>query len=1033
MCFFLLGCFKLPIYSQESLLQFDKFSAINSTVGSVRDMVQDSNGFYWVASERGLFRFDGIQVTKINLAVENSLTKRGNNVYDICLDHTNQLIWAGTDIGLFSYSFHSDTVRYLDPQNFYLGIDLELQATHTVFADQKGEIWAEFGRYGFAQLSSQGVLLATYYLPLNEKDKSTGFDEKMANTILGISQDPTHESILWMNTRRGLLRFDKKTKLIERFIYYTENKSMMAVANSITCHHAHINGYVYLGTWNAGLLKFDPSNGNFTQFLQNGTHWKEKNGGSIHRVTAIAIDQSGNLWTQGSEGGSMFDVKKERFISVPSVEFRVNFQDREGNYWQYQPELRLLHHLKNQGLKFNYPPSFPYENLSEMPFDSQNHEIYCRGLSNDGAYWSWKLDKNEWQRYPLLDKENNKVKFSAYSQSKDGYFVGDGIANEIYFRPIGKNHFEKLPVTFPQNAGNLNMTCATNGDIFVTGHSGYLFWLRPPSSKQWKDKWQISTFSKNAYGGQMSDQFHCVSSPTFDTNGRLWLLTCNGFSIFSPIDSTFSHFYCDDRNVKHLKSYNHLLPYGQQMWVAGKGGFGWIEIDKPEVGLQKRYLSLGSYRQDNFSAAFLIKEKLWLCSSEGWMEFDTHKEVFRYFDFLYDKDLIPVSDHHLVSFEDSGVRLMDLNKLRIADEKPQPYISWVKVFEKPISLPGNPLSRKFLRLRPHENFFSIGFSALATYNTAGVRFVYQLEGLDPKWVFAEPGINAVSYTNVEGGDYTFKIRSTDSRGIGLNNIIQFKIRIGTIWYKTWWFRLTLVAVLCYVVYFFIKIRFRQQQILLENQRLQLEKELSLRNERDRIASEMHDDLGAGLSTIRFLSITAQQKEADPENAARISKIAANASQLMEKMSDIIWVMNSRNDSFENFVAYLRRYAADYLETHGLRFVMQTDGLLEDRKLTGEQRRSLLLAIKECLHNAVKHAEAKNVTITVIVSDKMEIIVQDDGKGLSENLIHGLYSAPNSLKGNGLKNISQRLSALGGKAIFENGKGTTVRLQFNFQS
>ncbi|MBK9016850.1 MAG: hypothetical protein IPM82_23855 [Saprospiraceae bacterium] len=67
----------------------------------------------------------------------------------------------------------------------------------------------------------------------------------MANTVLDISQDPNHDNILWMNTRRGLLRFDKETKQLERFLYYPENEKMLISANSMTSHYAHPNGYVY--------------------------------------------------------------------------------------------------------------------------------------------------------------------------------------------------------------------------------------------------------------------------------------------------------------------------------------------------------------------------------------------------------------------------------------------------------------------------------------------------------------------------------------------------------------------------------------------------------------------------------------------------------------------------------------------------------------------------------------------------------------------------------------------------------------------
>ncbi len=1021
-----------PATSQTIPKVADQLGTANGLDATVRDMAQDEDGFYWLATNRGLFRFDGVQATKINLPVPDSLAKRTDNCYDLSLDPKNQLVWVGTDLGLMRYHLRTGTGRHFHPKDFYEEKDREIQGSHVVLADGQGGVWAEFGRYGFAHLSAEGKLLETFFLPLNEREKATGMAERMANTILGISQDPNYKNILWMNARRGLLRFDKKTKQLERFLFYPENDKMLTVANSMTCHFAHPNGYVYIGTWNAGLLKFDPTTGSFTQFLRSGGIWKEANGGSIHRIVSIAADQSGNLWTDGTGGGTMFDVENERFTSPPAAGFSANFQDRDGNYWQYQPELGLYHHLENQGKKFDYPPSFPCGQTSGMPFDSRNREIYFRGVCSDGTVWSLNVDKHSWQRYALPGNEGKKLQLSAFAEGPGGYFIGNGAFSLIYFCPVGSDHFEKLPLTFPQNAGNLNIACAANGDLFVTGHSGYLFWLKPPKLERGQQGWEMTTFSKTSIGGHLPDDFHCVSTPTFDAKGRLWLKTCNGFSIFSPKDSRFQHFKCNQQGVVHLDSYQNFLSDGQQkMWASGNGGFGWFDIEKPDEGLRKQYKPPGTYRQDKFGAAFFIRGKLWFNSSEGWAEFDPKAETFRYFDFLHGEELAHVGEGRLVAFEDGGVRLMDLDSLQWSDEMPRAYVSWVKVFEKPMALPGGPLSAQPLRLRPNENFFSIGFSALATYNTAGIHFAYQLEGVNPEWVYPEPGIRAASFTNIDGGDYTFKIKTTNSRGEWLDNVFQLKIHVGTPWWKTWWFQLAMMGLLGGMVYFFVKNRLRQQQILLENQRLQLEKEVSLRKERDRIAAEMHDDLGAGLTTIRFLSLAAKEKEADPENAARIDKIAAHASQVMEKMADIIWVMNSRNDSLENFTAYLRRYAAEYLETHGLRFVMETEGTLEGRKLGGEQRRSLLSAIKECLHNVVKHAEARTVRLTIQAKDKMEITVQDDGKGLPETLLHDLHVAPNSLAGNGLRNISQRMAALGGEVFFENGKGTTVRLRMDF--
>lgn len=1013
--------------AQQRPYHADQFDEAHGLTASVKDMVQDDDGFFWLATQGGLFRFDGMRATKIYLPVPDSLTAAAENTFHLSFDHKNQQIWLATAAGFFRHDLRYGSFHCLQPKDFLREKQLEAPTSPVVFADPEGEVWIQTLAYGLVHLLDGGKSSEVFYLPLDEKAKAAGLDEKLANSIRGISQDPNYENILWMNCRRGLMKFDKKIKRLERYVYYPKNPKMLSDANSMPCHYAHPNGFVYVGTWDAGLFKFDPASGTFTQFFRDKGPWRET-AGNMFRVTSIVPDKNGNLWTGGSGGGSLFDVKTERFTSPPTDGFNVDFQDRAGNYWQFKGGLRLFHRLKNQGQMHEFPAALPCEQWTELPFDSRNRQVYFRGFCHDGAFWALHVDKLQWQRYPLPGRAGERVLFSGNLESSMGFFVVESLRQILYLRPPGSGRFEKVPVIFPHNSGHLRLAWSENGELFVTGHDGWLFWLKPPDPAAGRRDWEMKSFSKAALGGTLPDDFACTSMPVFDRKGRLWMKTCGGFSIFYPEDGSFRHFSKKQEGVKHLSSYADFQSNGQgKMWASGTGGFGWFDIEKPEAGLQKKYAPPGKFRYDAFNTQIFINGKLWLLTSMGWAEFDPEEETYRFFDFLKTNQLVQLGEGRLLAIEGKAFRLMRMDSLQVPAERPKPYASWLKVFEQPKQLTGGLFSPEKINLRPSENFFSIGFSALASYSTQNIQFAYQLEGLNPDWVFPEPGVLAASFTNVEGGDYNFKIKTTNSRGEWLDNVFELKIHVGTPWWETWWFRLAVVAALAAGVYFLIKNRLHQHQIQLENQRLQLEKEQSLRNERDRIAAEMHDDLGAGLSTIRFLSLAAKEKETDPTNAARIDKIAAHASQVMEKMADIIWVMNSRNDSLENFAAYLRRYAGELLDTHGIRLVFEMQPDLPQKKLSGEQRRTLLLAVKECLHNVVKHSGATEARLFLQADHTLEITVQDNGKGIPAECLEDLNNGSNSLTSNGLRNIRQRMAALGGEAVFENGVGTKVVL------
>lgn len=1017
-------------FSQSLLTNYDQFYQADGIEFAVEDMVQDDNGFFWLATKSGLFRFDGVQFVKIYLPVPDSLIKSSENTYDISYDKKNQKIWLGTESGIFQYDLRTEAIIYLSPKDFFDDNELEIHATHVVFADRQGKLWAEFGKYGLIQISLPDKKAEVFSLPLNRKAKANGFDEISANRLRGISQDPNYEHILWINTRRGLMRFDKKTKQLQRYFYYPENEKMLIEANTMTCHYAHSNGYIYIGTWDAGLLKFDPESGAFIQFLLNNQPWKETVR-NTHRVRSIVADKTGNLWINGSGGGAMFDVIHERFLSPLVTGGNVHFQDRAGNYWQFKPALRLFHRLKNQGYRVEFPKTFPCEQITGLGFDELNREIFFTTFFNDGAFWALNSEQFSFQRYPLAGRVGERIFMGSRTTGPIGYFAVENLNNELYLRRAGRQVFERIPMAFPPNSGHLGLACAPNGDLFATGHEGWLFWLKPPDTTKGSKQWEVINYTKTALGGSLPDDFYCVSSPLFDDRGQLWLRTCFGFSIFSPADGSFRHFSHQLKNKQHLNQYFYFVSDGRRMWVSGSNGFGWLDIDCPEDGLQKLYKPEGAFKYETIEIRHILDGKLWLHTSEGWATFDIETEKFKYYFGTKSNYAVFINDGRLALLEGNGLRIVHLDSLRSPQEIPRPYVSWFKVFEKNIPLGGALLQPRSLRLQADENFFSFGYSALAGFQTQDIRFAYQLEGVDPNWIYPEPGARTASYTNIDGGDYVLKIKTTDYRGEWLDNTYEMKIHVATPWWKTWWARFLLLSLIVSLVYWMVQNRFRQQQILLENQRLQLNNEQTLRNERDRIAAEMHDDLGAGLSTIRFLSLAAKEHEPDPAKAARIDKIAAQASQVMEKMADIIWVMNSRNDTLDNFSAYLRRYAAEYLETHGMRFEVEVNGLLHGRKLSGEQRRSLLLAVKECLHNTVKHAAASTAWLTIHAGDVLEITVADNGKGLPEELLVGLNSKLNTLTGNGLYNIRQRMRALGGEAVFKNDIGAKILLQMRF--
>ncbi len=195
-------------------------------------------------------------------------------------------------------------------------------------------------------------------------------------------------------------------------------------------------------------------------------------------------------------------------------------------------------------------------------------------------------------------------------------------------------------------------------------------------------------------------------------------------------------------------------------------------------------------------------------------------------------------------------------------------------------------------------------------------------------------------------------------------------------------------------------------------------------ERTRIAQEIHDDIGSGLTNIRLLSEIAKEKNKDAP-LHEITKISNSASELIENMNEIIWSINSKNDYLANLIAYLRSYVVTYFENMESILVRTNIAkVIPNVEITGEYRRAVFLTIKESLHNIIKHANATEVNLKIEI-DKKTVLIQISDNGV------GIIKTNTNPFSNGLKNMIERMESLGGKFNITGVDGTIVTLLLPF--
>jgi signal transduction histidine kinase len=183
---------------------------------------------------------------------------------------------------------------------------------------------------------------------------------------------------------------------------------------------------------------------------------------------------------------------------------------------------------------------------------------------------------------------------------------------------------------------------------------------------------------------------------------------------------------------------------------------------------------------------------------------------------------------------------------------------------------------------------------------------------------------------------------------------------------------------------------------------------------------MHDDLGAGLSKIKFLSetigIKKQQHQPIEED---IGKIREYSHDMIDKMGEIVWALNQKNDSVSDLLSYTRAYAAEYLTQNGIQCSFHAPEQFSGQFVSGEFRRNIYLTVKEALHNVVKHAQASRVCITISTETDLQISIHDNGCGFNEKNIRPFS--------NGLGNMKKRMESMGGSCRIIHDNGTIVMI------
>jgi signal transduction histidine kinase/ligand-binding sensor domain-containing protein len=298
------------------------------------------------------------------------------------------------------------------------------------------------------------------------------------------------------------------------------------------------------------------------------------------------------------------------------------------------------------------------------------------------------------------------------------------------------------------------------------------------------------------------------------------------------------------------------------------------------------------------------------------------------------------------------------------------------------------------------------YTALSFAAPERIRFKHRLDAFDSDWTDAGTSRTA-TFGKLPPGQYKFQVIACNNAGVWNMLGQSFDFRIAAPFWRTWWFfslvGLTSAGMLGAGIRF-VSLRKIQRKLR------RLEEAHAIEKERMRIAQDMHDELGAKLSRISFLSDMVRRNVPESSPATRQMDEVSDASrEVIRTVDEIVWAVSPRNDSLESLAHYICRHAEEFFESTPMELELKLPDEFPVRKLSADIRHNLFCAVKEALTNVLKHSQATRVQIGFVMRPAaFEVTVTDNGQGFAVGM-----PAAGGRVGNGLTNMQERLASISG--------------------
>lgn len=864
------------------------FRAITAKEGlpsnTVSAIIKDKYGLMWFGTSNGLSKFDGSNFTVYRHEVGNVHSLPTNDVVSLYEDRQGRL-WVGTSNGgICYYDRSSDSFLAFKSKNPLPNI--ENISARTFYEDHRGMLW--IGTFGN---------LITIDLKTSEMKRrpirDNTVDEPGSFVVLSIFEDSRHR--LWLGSNMGLFLYNHQTDKFKGFLH--NNADAYSISNDVVkAITEDTNGNLWFGTQN-GLSKW-LSNGRFKTYRDGSG---SEHGLSDNVIFALCSDSYGKVWVGTENGLDIYDPTTDSFkhyihdprniFSIRNNSTRSIYIDPAGIYWVGTYRGGIAKYNKVLAL-FDLKLSNPFD-----PQGLSSPLVNCFAGYKDGKVFVGTdggglllFDKNTslFKRYPLKNRATGKtagtVVLSLYMDHSGKLWVGtynDG----LFCVDAATGNYRQFTANGSANAIASNNVTALmedgNGKIWI-GTIGAGVSIYDPATGNF-DQFNKRSASAFAPRSPLND---FINNITRGPNGDIWISSNGtGLAVFHPSNGTVIRYDKTSSNLSDDIVHNVFIAKDHTVWVGTNQGLSYLNArtKKFTTYTEKNGLANGSIKTITEDDRGI----LWLSTDLGISSFDRRQKKFRNFtgengvqqgSFLRASGIKTAKGDIYFGGEEgfnffnpalmpdasapARVLLTDLkvNNVAVTPEEDAPIHEQIGI-------------SKQIRLKYGQNF-SIGYVALDYTSQAQNQYAYKLEGFDKDWNFVRQ-TKVANYTNIDPGEYTFKVKADDNDKFANNVGTSIKIIVSPPFWRTVYAYILYAIIVCLLLFWIRQRGINKLRAQFAREQEALRVEQMIESER-REAAKVHE---LDKEKIQFLTNLSH------EFRTPISLIAAPVEKLISKKLD----------------------------------------------------------------------------------------------------------------------------------------------------